>query len=210
MYNPQRYRAEDSTEAFELMDKNPFATVISISDNKPFVSHLPLTPKKQGDQIELIGHLAKANPHWKLFSTAHTTAIFQGPHTYITPRWYAKNDVPTWNYSTVHATGSIQLIEDYDGIVDCLKELTAHVERHWPSGWDFFIPDDLTGDVLTKSIVGFKIIVDSINFKKKLSQNRTPADRAGVLKGLEGRQDDASQRVLADMMRLYSKSDESK
>ena len=102
------------------------------------------------------------------------------------------------------------MIEDYDGIVDCLKELTTHVERHWPSGWDFFIPDDLTGDVLAKSIVGFKITVDSINFKKKLSQNRTPADRAGVLKGLEGRQDDASQRVLADMLRLYSKNGEPK
>ena len=102
------------------------------------------------------------------------------------------------------------MIEDYEGIVSCLKELTTHVERHWPSGWDFFIPDDLTGEVLTKSIVGFKITVDSINFKRKLSQNRTSADRAGILKGLEGRQDDASQWVLADMLRLYSKNGEPK
>lgn len=210
MYNPQRYKAEDATGAFELMDRNPFATIISVSENKPFVSHLPLTPKKQGDQIELIGHLATANHHWKLLATAHTTAIFHGPHTYITPKWYAENDIPTWNYSTVHATGPVTLIKDHDGIVDCLKVLTTHVERHWPSGWDFFIPDDLTGEALTKSIVGFKITVASINFKKKLSQNRTPADRAGVLNGLEGRQDDASQRVLADMLRLYSKSGEPK
>jgi len=210
VYNPQRYKAENTSEAFDLMDQNPFATIISVSENKPFVSHLPLTPKKHGDQIELIGHMAKANPHWKLLSTAHTTTIFHGPHTYITPKWYAENDVPTWNYSTVHATGSVKLIEDYEGIVSCLKELTTHVERHWPSGWDFFIPDDLTGEVLTKSIVGFKITVDSINFKRKLSQNRTSADRAGILKGLEGRQDDASQWVLADMLRLYSKNGEPK
>lgn len=88
----------------------------------------------------------------------------------------------------------------------CLKELTTHVERHWPSGWDFFIPEDLTGDILTRSIVGFKIIVDSINFKKKLSQNRSAADFSGILKGLQGRQDEASQLVLADMLRLYTSS----
>ena len=182
MYNPQAFKSADSKEAFDLMDQNPFATLISVVEDKPLVSHLPLTPKRIGDRIDLIGHLARANPHWKSFSKAQVTAIFHGPHTYITPQWYAeKNNVPTWNYLTLHVTGKIELIEDYEGIVECLKELTAHVERHWPSGWDFLIPDDLTRDILPKSIVGFKITVDNINFKKKLSQNKTPADRAGGL-----------------------------
>ncbi len=163
MYNPQRFKSADTNEAFDLMDQNPFATV-----------------------------------------------IFHGPHTYITPKWYAEDNVPTWNYSTVHAAGKIELIESHDGIVDCLKELTAHVERHWPSGWDFFIPDDLTGDVLPKSIVGFKVKVDEINFKRKLSQNRTPADRAGVLKGHETRDDDNSRLVLSEMRKLFSSNEESK
>jgi transcriptional regulator len=210
MYNPQRFKANDISEAFDLMDQHPFATVISISGNMPFVSHLPLTPKKQGDQIELIGHLAKANPHSKLLSKAHTIAVFNGPQTYITPMWYAENNVPTWNYSTVHATGPITLIEDYEPLVDCLQLLTAHAERHWPSGWDFFVPDDLAEDKLTKNIVGFRMTVNSINFKKKLSQSSSPANRAGVLRGLESRQDEASQRVLADMLRLYSKNGELK
>lgn len=207
-YNPQRYKAENISEAFDLMDQNPFATVISVSEDKPLVSHLPLTPKRVGEHIELIGHLARANPHWRLLSTANTTVIFQGPHAYITPTWYAKDDVPTWNYSTVHASGPIQLIEDQQGLVECLKDLTAHVERHWPSGWEFAIPDDLSGDVLSKSIVGFRIRVESINFKKKLSQNRSPADRAGVLRGLGERKDDASQGVLREMLKLYSKDGE--
>lgn len=204
MYNPQRYKAENISEAFDLMDQHPFATVISVSEGTPQVSHLPLTPKRTGEQIELIGHLARANPHWRLLSTANTTAIFQGPHAYITPTWYAKDDVPTWNYSTVHASGPIQLIEDHDGLVECLKDLTAHVERHWPSGWAFAIPGDLSGNVLSKSIVGFRIRVESISFKKKLSQNRSVADRAGVLRGLGERQDHASHGVLADMLKLYT------
>lgn len=203
MYNPQRFRSNDTDEAFDLMCKNPFATVITVIKDQPFVSHLPLTPKKVGDEIELIGHLARANPQWKSFRNSKATVIFHGPHGYITPTWYAKNDVPTWNYLTVHLTGEVELIETYEGIVECLKELNAHVERHWPSGWQFFVPDDLAGDVLCKGIVGFKVKVDEINFKKKLSQNRTPADRAGVLKGLECREDDGSRQVLLEMRKLY-------
>lgn len=210
MYNPHRYKATDMDDAFELMDQNPFATVITVTDSKPFVSHLPLTPKKIGDKIELIGHLARANPHWKSFAATQATVIFHGPHTFITPKWYVENDVPTWNYSTVHVTGQIELVETYDGIVDCLRELIAHVERHWPSGWDFFIPDDLSGEILSRSIVGFRIKVDEINFKKKLSQNRTPVDRAGVLRGLESRADDNSRAVLREMLALYSPDGELK
>lgn len=210
MYNPQRFKSDDTNEAFDLMEQNPFATVITVVEGKPFVSQLPLTPKMVGNKVELIGHLARANPHWKLFANFQTTVIFHGPHTYITPKWYAENDVPTWNYSTAHVTGRIELIDSHDGIIECLKELTAQVERKWPSGWEFFIPDDLAGDILPKSIVGFKIKVTEINFKKKLSQNRTPADRLGILKGLETRDDDNSRSVLSEMKKLYSSTGESK
>lgn len=91
-----------------------------------------------------------------------------------------------------------------------VKELSSHVERHCASGWEFFIPEDLKGDVLPKSIVGFKIHVEDINFKKKFSQNRSPADRAGVLSGLSTRTDDNSRAVLAEMQKLFTKNGESK
>lgn len=209
MYNPQRFKSTDMNEAFDLMDRNPFATMITVVEGEPILSHLPLTPKRVGDSIELIGHLARANSHWKSFLSSQATVIFHGPHTYVTPKWYTENDVPTWNYLTVHIAGKIELIENYDGIVECLRELTTHVERHWPSGWEFFIPDDLVGDILTKSIVGFKIKVDEINFKKKLSQNRIPADYAGILKGLETRNDDNSRSILDEMKKLFSSNGES-
>jgi transcriptional regulator len=141
----------------------------------------------------------------KLLAQAPTTVIFHGPHTYVTPKWYAKNNVPTWNYSAVHVTGSVELIEDHAGLLECLKELSSHAERHWPSGWEFFIPDDLADpNVLVRSIVGFKIKVNDINYKKKLHQKSTPVDRAGVLRGLEGRSDNNSHEVLAEMQKMYS------
>lgn len=204
MYNPPRFQSTDMSEVFELMDQNPFATVITVVDGSPMISHLPLTPQRKDNDIELIGHLARANPQWKSFANSVVTVIFHGPHTYITPKWYAKDDVPTWNYSTVHVMGRVELIETQQGIIDCLKTLTAHVERHWPSGWDFFIPDDLAGDALSKGILGFRIKIEEINYKKKLSQNRSAADHAGVLRGLEGRKDENSQKVLAEMKKLYT------
>lgn len=210
MYNPAKFQSSDINEIFELMDRNPFATLISVADDRPFVSHLPLTPKKIGDEIYLIGHLATANPHHRLLKTGPVTVIFHGAHTYITPKWYAENNVPTWNYSVVHVSGQATLIENQESIIECLKELTNHAERHWSSGWDFFIPDDLVGDSLVKYIIGFKIKITEIDFKKKLSQNRTAADRAGVLKGLGGREDDGSRGVRTDMLKIYSEGGEKK
>ncbi len=204
MYSPPRFQSTNRDAAFALMDQNPFATVITTTPHSaPVISHLPLTPKREGEDIVLLGHLAKANPHWKELSAHPTTAIFHGPHTYITPTWYAENDVPTWNYSVMHITGPIEMIEDEAGLITCLKELSAHAESHWPSGWDFFIPDDLSGDVLTKSIVGFRLRVSEMQFKTKLSQNRSAADRVGILQGLATRTDDNSRAVLAEMEKLF-------
>lgn len=60
MYNPQRYKSDNVDDAFELMDKYPFATMVSVVVGKPFISHVPLTPKKSADGIEIIGHVARA------------------------------------------------------------------------------------------------------------------------------------------------------
>lgn len=208
MYNPPKFKSDDLDAAFELMNKYPFATVITASRGCPYVSHLPITPKKVGERIELIGHIARANPQWKSFASAPLTIIFHGPHTYISPKWYAENNVPTWNYSAAHASGTAELIEDPEGILSCLRELTMQVEQLWPSGWEFFVPKDLSGDTLSKSIVGFRMVVENLNFKMKLSQNRTSEDRAGVLQGLASRADDNSRSVLNDMKKLYTDSGE--
>ncbi len=204
IYNPSKFKVHETTEHFQFIEQNPFATVISSTQDSPFVSHLPLTPILIDEQMVIIGHLAKANPHWKLLDNTPTTIIFHGSHTYITPKWYAQDDVPTWNYSVLHAKGSIELIQDESGLIDCLKSLTSHTEKIWPSGWDFYIPEDLSGDLLTKSIVGFKMKVASIEFKKKLSQNRSAKDRKGIFQGLSLRSDEQSLKVLSDMKKLYN------
>lgn len=204
IYNPTKFKIKESVEHFDFIESNPFATVISATSDGPFISHLPVTPVLSDQQITIVGHLARANPHWKLLSSEPTTIVFHGAHSYISGSWYVEHDVPTWNYSILHAKGTIELIHDENGLIDCLKVLTNHAEKLWPSGWKFFIPEDLSGDILTKSIVGFKMKVTSIEFKKKLSQNRSVEDRKGVLKGLSLRSDEQSLKVLHDMKKLYS------
>lgn len=203
-YNPPRFQGKNKLEALEFMHVNSFATVISVFENNPMISQLPLTLQMNGDELFLIGHLAKQNPHASVISKSKATILFQGAHTYITPVWYAENDVPTWNYSSVQVTGDVELIEDNEGLIECLKILTDDTEKKYPSGWDFFIPEDLQGPTLTKSIVGFKIKVSDISFKQKLSQNRSAIDRKGILDGLAQRTDAQSQDVLVDMKRLYN------
>lgn len=210
MYNPEKFNNPDSKAAFDLMYRFPFATVITAHDSETTISHLPLTPIHVDGKIVLIGHMAKANPQWKSMRSELVTAVFHGHHTYITPQWYAENDVPTWNYSVVHAKGRAEIYENYAELVNCLKTLTEHTETVWPSGWKFIIPDDLPPQILEKSIVGFKITVEELVFKNKLSQNRNEADRAGVLNGLQTRTDEQSLGVLADMQKLYSKNGQKK
>ncbi len=149
-----------------------------------------------------IGRTVIYNP--SRFSTnPRVTAIFHGPHAYITPKWYAEDNVPTWNYSVIHAKGTVELIEDYEQILVCLRDLAVHAERHWPSGWKFSVPDDLKDPMLTKQIVGFKIAVLDIQHKNKMSQHYPPEDIVGVLRGLGERSDDNSHGVRDAMLKFF-------
>lgn len=184
------------------MERRPFATLVSVAGGEMEITHLPLTPVREGEKVVLVGHMARANPHWRMLARGKLTAVFHGAHAYITPKWYEKNDVPTWNYSVVHATGSAVLIEDEAGVLGCLRDLTRHVEKFWPSGWEFYVPEDLERR-LVQSIVGFRLHVDHFEFKQKLGQNKPAQSIKGVMLGLESRSATGDLELLADMKRFF-------
>jgi transcriptional regulator len=200
MYLPKRFENQDWTQSLALMQKYPLATVISQTEQGPYISHLPLVVEANESEISLVGHLARANPHWKVLEKGSVTVVFHGPQAYITPKWYVENDVPTWNYAVVHVKGRCSLIEDPAGIQKCLKDLSDFAEKDNSDPWEFWIPEDLAAPgVLEKAIVGFSIQVESLQSKFKLSQNRSETDRAGVIRGLENCEDNASQAIMALM-----------
>lgn len=203
MYVPPKFKADDLPAQLALMRAHPFATVITAGEGgSPEINHFPLLVDEREGTVALLGHLARANPQWKAMETGDVTAIFHGPHTYVTPTWYRDPDnVPTWNYAVVHATGRARLIHDFEGIESILSRTVAEFERHEPRPWSYALDEPFRRG-LVRAIVGFEIEVTRLEGKFKLSQNRAPRDRAGVMEGLARRTDEGSRRVLELMQAL--------
>jgi transcriptional regulator len=208
MYVQPSFAETDPERLFELAARYPFATVITPGADELWVSHVPLLIRRRDDAVVLAGHLARANAHWEAMErSASTTAIFQGPHAYVSPTWYATSPaVPTWNYVVVHATGSVRVHHDGPELAELLRDLTAEYEGRQAGAWS---PDRLPEDFaqpMRGAIVGFEIAVDRLEGKLKLSQNRSAEDRQGVIAQLEAQTSEDS-RAIAALMRETESSE---
>ena len=172
------------------MGEYPLATIIGNTDGELEINHIPLMVSKDGQYLH--GHIARMNPLAKLAQAGavKVTAIFHGPHAYITPAWYPSKYetgkvVPTWNYAVVHVQGVLSLKEDPQWIRQHVSQLTDTHEPTYQSNWKL---DDAPEDyvqMMLKAIVGIEIQVTSLVGKFKLSQNRTPSEYDGVIKNLK-------------------------
>jgi transcriptional regulator len=147
----------------------------------------------------LRAHVAIGNQQLEDFrSGSQALVIFQGPHTYVSPSWYVKpENVPTWNYTVVHAYG-VPKILDRDAMLALLKDLVAKHEKPFEQPWDFD-PNAAWIQRQLSAIAAFELKIDKLQGKFKLNQNRTPADRAGVIEALSA-SDDPLQRAVARLM----------
>jgi transcriptional regulator len=185
------YFAGDAAAAHRLIAEHPFATLITTADgSEPHVTYLPLLLRDDA----LWGHVARPNPHWERFAAGRTLAIFHGPHAFVSPRWYERpaDNVPTWNYAVVHVHGHPELLDD-DGAYRVVKDLAGRFD----DGVIYTRADRVRG--LLKGIVAFRMPVERLEIKLKMNQNKTAADRAGVIAGLRatGRAENAA---VADWM----------
>lgn len=201
MYVQPSFAETDREKLLELVVRYPFATVITPGATELWVSHLPLLVRRGAGGVVLAGHVARANAHWEAMEAgAVTTAIFHGPHAYVSPTWYTTAPaVPTWNYVVVHATGKARVDRDGHDLAGLLRELTAQYEGRQAGAWS---PDRLPDDFaqpMRGAIVGFEIAVDRLEGKIKLSQNRSAEDRRGVVAALEAQMSEDSRAVAALM-----------
>lgn len=176
-------------------DVRPFVEAVATAqlvtvgvDGMPDATFLPVL--WEGDR--LVGHLARANTHWRrMVEDSPALAIVTGPDTYVSPGWYATKAehgrvVPTWNYSVVHLRGRLRIHDDPAWVRDLVTRLTDRHESSRDEPWQV---TDAPEDYVTKNlrpIVGVEIVVESVEAKAKLSQNRSEEDRAGVAAGLAG------------------------
>jgi len=208
MYNPPAFREDRPDALREIMRAARLALLVSAAQDgaAPEATHLPLLlDPSEGPHGVLYGHIAKANPHWRGLAAAGVArAIFQGPEAYVSPSLYeSKREhgrvVPTWNYVAVHAIGPVEVIEDATRLHALVSRLTERHEAARPEPWAVTdAPEPFIAGQL-KGIVGVALRIETLSGKRKLSQNRSEADRAGVEAGLAASADPADRAVAAAM-----------
>lgn len=201
MYIPPAFQVTDVKTLHDFMQQNSFATVVSNGENGPAASHLPLQlDRSVGHLGTLIGHMARANPHWKTAEDQKVLAVFNGPHAYVSPTWYAEaNVVPTWNYVKVHATGILRIEHNAQRLRQIVEDAVAEYESGLLQPWSMNTVDNQFSKPLLNGIVGFTIEIQELKGKWKLSQNHSVERRTGVIAGLRQR-DDGHDRQIADLM----------
>ena len=185
MYIPSAFRQADSRELFDLIEHNSFGLLVSHVEGQLFATHLPLLLDRQiGASGRLRGHMARANPQWRELDGQEVLVVFSGPHAYISPSWYEARDVvPTWNYTAVHAYGRVQIEDDESVVAQIVADYVTRYESRMPTPWTFD-PQGAFFRKLLQAIVGFTVDVTRIEGKWKLGQNQPPQRRANVVRHL--------------------------
>jgi len=205
MYIPPAFKQSDLAACHGLIEANGFGALVSpgARASAPNATHLPfLLDRTRGTSGTFMGHMARANPHCEGLG-AEALVIFQGPHAYVSPSWYeASPAVPTWNYLAVHAYGTPRIIDDPARVRATLARLTEVHEAGRSAPWKFeSLPSDFL-DEMARGIVAFDIPIARLEGKWKLSQNRSTADRKGVIQGLRAEGDPMSLAVAEKMAQM--------
>jgi len=197
MYIPKHFNITDETVAYDIIKEHSFATLFSQNNRMPFATHLPLILNKE--KSYLYGHFARPNPQWKDIKDQTVLAVFHGPHCYISPSWYETNKaVPTWNYVTVHVYGEAELLEDEEELIASLYDMVVKYEAPDSSyRLQDVDPEFLAG--MNKGVQGFKIKINRIEGKCKLSQNHPLHRQERVINQLEQKSTTDEQQIASLM-----------
>jgi len=184
VYIPEHFRVRNHADAIRFMEANPFAILVSSTEEGPFATHLPVVLRQTGEGLIIRGHVARANPHWRyLQQPTKSLIIFHGPHAYISPTNYTSREVvPTWNYGTVHVYGSARVFSAPHELLEVLHELIPMFEPAYADQWASLSP--AYRERMLGHIVGFEIAVTGIEAKFKLSQNRSKEEQENVITSL--------------------------
>lgn len=191
MYIPEFNRVRDRAETVAFLQANPFAILVSDADAGPFATHLPILVRSAEERVVLHGHMAKANPHWKLLESGkESLVIFHGPHAYISPSLYENREsVPTWNYAAVHVYGHARVVSEPEQLLQEVRELIDAFDPAYFAQWSALSDKFRYG--MLKQIVGFEMAATRIDAKFKISQNRSQKDQAAVIASLRQNTDSA-------------------
>jgi len=190
MHVPSAFREEDQAAISAMVRAAGLGQFVTATAGGPIATPLPMIiDSEEGEYGTLYGHLAKANPQWKEPVIGEALAIFMGADAYVTPSWYVSKQehgrvVPTWNYESVQAFGPAEFFEDADRLLDVVTRLTNRHEMDRANQWHVSDAPPAFIQAQLKGIVGVRMPITRLVAKRKMSQNRSAEDRAGVARGL--------------------------
>lgn len=170
-YPPKHHQENNINHMIDVIKTYPLATLISVTNNEPLITHLPLIY----DDRKLIGHIDKFNPQAKLLKDKKEVSIvFSGPQCYISPSVYTTTQLPTWNYIKVHLRGKVTAIKDEQKVKQSLVNMAQFLEQ--PDHKYELKIDNPRMHGLINYIKGFEIEITDWEGKFKLSQDKKPRD----------------------------------
>lgn len=205
MFIPKHFRNDHVPEIFRFVRDHGFGLLVSSGDPVPFITHVPFELRESEEGAVLHAHLSAANPHARHLSDGQqATAVFQGPHAYVSSRWYNHVNVPTWNYIAVHLSGTIRIFSKEE-----LRQSLDQLMHHYESGSDTPLRmEDLPPEMIEKylkGIVGFELRIEQVEGKWKLSQNRDAESYENIIRQLKQLADPDASRIADEMMKLDRK-----
>ena len=191
MYTPPFNAVADDGEIRAMVAAVGSAWLVTVgADGVPVATLLPIM--WSGDTV--VAHMARANPQWtQIGPGTPALLIVTGPQAYVSPSWYpAKAEhgkvVPTWNYTAVHLSGTVQVHDEPEWIRAAVTDLTDLHERGRENRWQVSDAPSAYIDGQLRGIVGLEISIHRVEGKAKLSQNRSDSDQLGVIAGLQAEQ----------------------
>jgi transcriptional regulator len=206
VYIPAHFKPDEGAVE-ELLSHSGAADLITstadglLATMLPFLYDAPGSRPGIGELGALVGHVARANSQWRV-PALEAMVIVRGPDAYISPSWYATKRehgrvVPTWNYLTAHVYGQLVIHDDVEWLEALVRRLTLNYESGRSHPWSV---DDAPADYFAgqlRAIVGVEILIERIEAKAKLGQNRSAEDMAGAIAGL----DESGEPEMAEAMR---------
>lgn len=188
MYQPSHFREDDPEALKALIQARPLGLLITHGGEGLTANPIPFLFDPLAKVLRC--HVARANPQWKdIGNGADVLVVFQGADHYVRPGWYeTKREtgkvVPTWNYAMVQVRGRACAKEDAHWLARQVRDVTELMEGRYPEPWAV---DDAPAPYIAsqiRGIVGIEVAIAAMAGKWKVSQNRSEADRLGVVRGL--------------------------
>jgi transcriptional regulator len=194
MYIPSHFAISSPDQLHRIIREHPLGALVTMGPEGLDANHIPFElAVDQGDRGVLTAHVARANPVWRQCREgADAMVIFRGNESYISPNWYPSKhethrQVPTWNYEVVHIHGRLTVMDEERFVRGVVARLTREHEMAEPRPWKMGDSPPEYIDQMLKAVVGIEILINRIEGKAKLSQNREPRDRLAAADTLQAR-----------------------